>query len=124
MNRMISWLADKILPETEPPEPPLWQTTVRSAPDPAGRKLRTVQPVEFTAEVSGRIADGGPGKNVLIRSKYAQEDADTHDTHDTLRIISNPDSEQDEESGDDPFDPYNTGSFDRANAWKTYRSRK
>jgi hypothetical protein len=124
---MINWLADKILPETAAPEPPLWQTTVRSAPDPAGRKLRTVQPVEFTAEVSGRIEDGGPGKNVLIRSKYARGDADTHDTHDThdtLRIISNPDSEQDEEYGDDPYDPYNTGSFDRTNSWKTYRSRK
>ncbi len=121
MNRMINWLADKILPETEAPEPPLWQTSVRSGPDPAGRKLRTVQPVEFTAEVSGRIADGGPGKNVLIRSKYARDDADTHDT---LRIISNPDSEQDEEYGDDPYDPYNSGSFDRANSWKTYLSRK
>jgi hypothetical protein len=118
MNRMITWLANKILPESEPPEPPLWQTTVRSSPRPVLPKVEYDEPVEYTPDVGGRIADGGPGKNVLIRSRYLREDTGTHET---LRIIANPGSDHADE---DDSDPYNSGRFDRSKSWNSYRSRK
>ena len=67
--------------------------------------------VEFDSELGGRIEDGGPGKNVLVRNKYVREDSGTHDT---LKIIDGSLSEDEEEYG---IDPYNTGRFDRSQSW-------
>lgn len=66
--------------------------------------------------VNGEIADGGPGKNVLVR-KFVREDTGTHDT---LKILDQSVLESDEACG---IDPYNTGRFDRAKSWET-RFRK
>ena len=71
----------------------------------------------FSAEVSGRIEDGGPGKNILIRNRYIREDTGTHEK---LKIIDDSVLDSDDEDGGDP---YNTGQFDRSKSWNL-RSRK
>ena len=67
--------------------------------------------VEFDAEVHGRIENAGPGKNVLIQSRYVREDTGTHET---LKILDDSLADSDEENG---IDPYNTGEFDRTRNW-------
>lgn len=75
------------------------------------------QAEKLDPNVAGRIEDGGPGKNILMRTKYQREDSGTHET---LRIIDenalmNPD--------EDGIDPYNTGKFDRSRHWdKRFRN--
>lgn len=118
MQRLITWLADKLLPEREAPELPLWQTSARSVPKMTPQKSAGIAPTEFTSEVGGRIEDGGPGKNVLVRNRYIREDTGTHET---LKIISATAEDQEEEDGQDP---YNTGRFDRSKSWGSNRSRK
>lgn len=66
-------------------------------------------PVDFAADVSGKIIDGGPGKNVLIRNKYVREDTGTHET---LEILDDAILEGDEEEAG--ADPYNTCRYDRS----------
>lgn len=67
--------------------------------------------VKLDPKVAGRIEDGGPGKNVLMRSKYQREDTGTHET---LRII---DEDALKDPDEDGMDPYNTGKFDRSKHW-------
>ena len=74
--------------------------------------------VEYSADIAGKIVDGGPGKNVLIRNKYVREDTGTHET---LKIVDDSLLDNDDEVG---LDPYNTGRFDRARSWNSSRSRK
>jgi hypothetical protein len=57
------------------------------------------------------IADGGPGKNVLQRTRFVREDTGTHET---LKIVDDLATNSDDESG---IDPYNTGQFDRSKSW-------
>ena len=121
MKRFLKWLGSTLFPEK--PDLELGQSGVRLKP---GASLRSVPPerssdeagtspekVDFTSELQGRIEDGGPGKNVLIRNKYVREDTGTHDT---LKII---DESLTSDGNDAGFDPYNTGQFDRAKNWST-----
>ncbi len=73
---------------------------------------------EFAGEVEGKIVDGGPGKNVLMRNKYLREESGTHDT---LKIV---DDSLQQSTDEDGIDPYNTGRFDRSRSWDSSRSRK
>ena len=65
----------------------------------------------------GKIEDGGPNENVLIRNKYVREDTGTHET---LKILDDSLADSGEETG---IDPYNTGGFDRSKNWNN-RFRK
>ena len=120
MQRLITWLANKIFRHKQPPELSLRQTgaKARVMPRATGRKRVNVPNIDFSAELGGRIEDAGPGKNVLIRNKYVREDTGTHDT---LKIIDDSILDSDEECG---LDPYNTGRFDRSKSWDSSRSRK
>ncbi len=122
MKRFIKWLGSKFSPKKNARDPDLRQTgahmrnTGRFQPDPKARPRQAVpkrQPefVDIDPHVIGRIEDGGPGKNVLIRNKYLREDTGTHDT---LRILDDSLLDTEEEEG---FDPYNTGQFDRSRNW-------
>jgi len=118
MQRFLKWLGMKLFPKK--PEPKLRLTGIRPGPKSPPRK-RHRQPdntsspatVAFDTELQGRIEDGGPGKNVLIRNKYVRENTGTHET---LKIIDESLIETGEEAG---FDPYNTGRFDRARNWNS-----
>ena len=118
MQRFLKWLGLKLFPKK--PELKLRQTGIRPKPkgrskgrDPRARSKGRPNPVNVDVELQGRIEDGGPGKNVLIRNKYVREDTGTHDT---LKIVDDSIIETGEETG---FDPYNTGRFDRARNWNS-----
>lgn len=119
MTRFIEWLRSRIKKDEPDRSGPLWQTGVHTLPTARRSPVRTSTPKpEFAADVGGRIADGGPGKNVLVRNKYVREDTGTHET---LRIVDDSILEPDDESG---ADPYNTGRFDRSKSWDSFRNRK
>jgi hypothetical protein len=119
MNRFLEWLGLKLFGRKAPPDESLHHTGRRMSPMP--RPARPVPPaappVDYSAAVGGRIEDGGPGKNVLIRNRFVREDTGTHDT---LKILDDSVLESDEEYG---LDPYNTGRFDRSKSWDS-RNRK
>lgn len=121
MQRFIKWLAKKLFPAKEAPKPALRRIGDRRMPQPAKKKPRPspkIETVDFSGELGGKIVDGGPGKNVLVRNKYVREDTGTHET---LTIIDDSLVEADEDGG---LDPYNTGRFDRSKSWDSSRSRK
>ncbi len=121
MQRFLKWLGLKLFPK--PPEPMLRQTGIRPKPRGLSSKARMKRQravelanpgsIELDTELQGRIEDGGPGKNILIRNKYVREETGTHDT---LRIVSDSLIDSGEETG---FDPYNTGRFDRSKNWNS-----
>lgn len=122
MQQFLNWLGAKLFRREDVPEPDLRQTAVGVRPlseRPQAAESRAAQPkmVRFNSEVSGKIADGGPGKNVLVRNRLVREDTGTHDT---LKILDESLVQAEEESG---IDPYNTGRFDRSKSWE-FRSRK
>ncbi|NNC76987.1 MAG: hypothetical protein HKN77_03425 [Woeseiaceae bacterium] len=99
--------------------PPVARPRPPSATQAAIRKpaIKTEPSVELDSNLAGRIEDGGPGKNVLVRSKYQREDTGTDDT---LQII---DDNAIIEANEDGMDPYNTGKFDRSKHWdKRFRN--
>ena len=67
--------------------------------------------VDFESQVSGKLENGGPGKNVLVRNKYIREETGTYET---LKIVDDSLDDSDEGFSDDP---YNTGGFDRSKNW-------
>ncbi len=116
MKRFLNWLADKISPQKASPKPArpqpgrpaiAKQTHVKQA-------VPRSQPeyVEFDATVDGQIDNGGPGKNVLRRTKFIREDSGTHES---LSILD--DSAADSAVKEEGIDPYNTGQFDRSKTW-------
>jgi hypothetical protein len=113
MNRILTWLGTKLFPKKAESESVLRQTTRgrKPAAKPTRKKASEPDLVEFDSELGGRVDDGGPGKNVLIRNKYVREDTGTHET---LKIIDDSLLEDEEEYG---IDPYNTGRFDRSQSW-------
>jgi hypothetical protein len=121
MQRFLKWLGSKLFPKQ--PEPQLRQTGIRPKPKglttrerrkrQAAAALADANSIQLDTELQGRIEDGGPGKNILIRNKYVREDTGTHDT---LQIVSDSLIDSGEETG---FDPYNTGRFDRSQNWNS-----
>lgn len=119
MNRFLKWLGSKLFRQDVDSESALRQTARHHGRGSSRSRSTARQPtlVAFESELGGRIEDGGPGKNVLIRNKYVREDTGTHDT---LKIIDDSLLEDEEEFG---ADPYNTGRFDRSQSWNL-RSKK
>ncbi len=126
MQRLFNWLARKISPDKAAPQNTLRRTgdrrmpqqNLKPKPKPALEHPPRIDSVDFSTELGGKIEDGGPGKNVLVRNKYVREDTGTHET---LTIIDDSILQADE---DDGLDPYNTGRFDRSKSWDSSRSRK
>jgi len=100
--------SDSIRPVPVRVKPP----AVRPKAEGPAAAAQTMNTVEFSAERSGSIADGGPGKNILIRNRFVREETGTHDT---LKIVD--DSILDSAETEAEFDPYNTGRFDRSKSW-------
>jgi hypothetical protein len=115
-QRFLKWLGKKLFPQeaAEPPPRPAG-VSVR----PPGARPAEIRPelVKFRAELGAQIADGGPGKNILVRNKFVREESGTHDT---LKILDGSLLTGEEPDG---IDPYNTGRFDRSKSWE-FRSRK
>ncbi len=119
MKRFLTWLGMKLFPRKDASKSVPPHTIRRGKPGPtsANPKAPDTELVDFDSELGGRIEDGGPGKNVMVRNKYVREDTGTHET---LKIIDDSLIEDEEESG---LDPYNTGRFDRSKFWNS-RNRK
>jgi len=120
MGRILDWLRFRILRQEDSRKPvPGVRVTgahVRPKPPRPPTPSRTARPgrpegLKFRPELEGRIEDGGPGKNVLVRNRYVREDTGTHEK---LVIIDEASLDDD---GDKGFDPYNTGQFDRSQTW-------
>ena len=127
MQRFLKWLAKKIFPDKEAPNHALRRSGDRRVPQAkakprprpaAAQQQPESESVDFSTELGGKIEDGGPGKNVLVRNKYVREDSGTHET---LTIIDDSIVDGDDDGG---LDPYNTGRFDRSKTWDSSRSRK
>jgi hypothetical protein len=117
LNRFLKWLGQRLFAPPQPEVPGLPPVAVRVRPPAQRNEAKSPALVRFKSTMNSEIDDGGPGKNVLIRSKMVREDTGTHDT---LKILDESMLESGEEFG---IDPYNTGRFDRAKSWES-RSRK
>lgn len=120
MQQFLKWLGLKLFPNRAQPAPPPRPVGVRVRPPAARRgaaRPARARQVGFNPGVNGKIVDGGPGKNVLVRNRFVREDSGTHET---LKILDESLLGPEEEGG---IDPYNTGRFDRAKHWET-RFRK
>ena len=107
--------ADDVRPAAKPPQTRYRPSIVRQKPDDRPPAPGTAEKLD--PRVAGRIEDGGPGKNILMRTKYQREDTGTHET---LRIIDEDALKNPDEDG---IDPYNTGKFDRSKHWdKRFRN--
>ena len=118
MNRLLKWLGNRLFPQ-KPAQKSTLQQTVKRGNASRVRTPTAVRPakprdgtVDYNPDVVGHIEDGGPGKNVLVRSKYIREETGTHDK---LTIVDESLTRDDDEGG---LDPYNTGRFDRSKTWK------
>lgn len=122
MKRFINWLSGMFSPPQTARDTDLRKTgsyvnrTIARRPVSKSQPKQAVperQPefVDLDPHTDGRIADSGPGTNVLIRNKYLREDSGTHET---LKILDDSMLDTQEEEG---FDPYNTGQFDRSKNW-------
>ena len=107
--------ADDVRPAAKPPQTRYRASVMQQKP--ARRPQEAAQTERLDPQVARRIEDGGPGKNVLMRTKYQREDTGTHET---LRIIDEDALKNPDEDG---MDPYNTGKFDRSKHWdKRFRN--
>ena len=129
MDRLLTWIGKTLFPAKHqaPPQKPRLSVVQRRAAAPANPVRETNQPsaqdkqpdlVDLETELGGRIEDAGPGKNVLVRSKYLREDTGTHEK---LKIVDDSLSDDGDVGG---FDPYNTGQFDRSKNWNTWSRKK
>lgn len=125
MKRFIDWLSEKFAPKKPAADLMLRQTGARkirkhTMKNPIVKEPPRLDPVvqrdaRYETRLSGKIVDGGPGKNVLIRNKYIREDSGTHET---LKIVDDSLLDSDDDFG---LDPYNTGRFDRSKSWDNSR---
>ena len=119
MKRFKDWLKDRF--STEEPSPPVNFRRTGAYVSPRPKRPAAPRPgnasVEAEPQLTGKIEDAGPGKNVLIRNKYVREDTGTHET---LKILDDSLVDSGEETG---IDPYNTGGFDRSKNWSNRFSK-
>jgi hypothetical protein len=120
MNKLRNWLKSRTSATEEPQPVNMRKTGAHFSVRPkniATQKRQRVKDAAPPIDDEARIESLGPGKNVLIRSKYVREETGTHET---LKILDDSLVDADEEQG---IDPYNTGNFDRSKNW-TKRFRK
>jgi hypothetical protein len=119
LEKLKYWLNNRFSAKESTPPDRLDRTGAHAVVRPKRHTVPKPAPTVDTDEdpLSGKIEDGGPNKNVLIRNKYVREDTGTHET---LKILDDSLVDSGEETG---IDPYNTGGFDRSKNWNN-RFRK
>ena len=128
MKRFFNWLANLFSTQAAPPRRELTQsgshlrqTDRQVKPDNASVRQavpqRQPEVVNLDPQYASRIVDNGPGKSVLVGSKFMREDSGTHET---LTILDDSIALNDDDVGTDPYD---TGDFDRSKNWdKRFRN--
>lgn len=131
MQRILSWIGNRFSREQTAPAAQMnpAASPLRQALRPPAKRQMQVEDsslveaskknsdnlVKLKPEMSGRIENAGPGKNVLVQNKYHTE---TTGTHDKLKIIDDTLLSGEDTGG---IDPYNTGKFDRSANWSRLR---
>ena len=128
MKRFFKWLANLFSTQAAPPRRKLTQSGshLRQTGNhvrPGNAAVRQAVPqrqpefVNLDPHYAGRIVDSGPGKSVLVGSKFVREDSGTPDP---LTILDDSIALNDDDVGTDPYD---TGDFDRSKNWdKRFRN--
>ncbi len=128
MKRFFNWLANLFSTQAAPPRRELTQSgshlrqtgsQVKPGNAPVRQAVPQRQPefVNLDPQFAGRIVDSGPGKSVLVGSKFVRQDSGTHET---LTILDDSIALNDDDVGTDPYD---TGDFDRSKNWdKRFRN--
>ncbi len=128
MKRFFNWLANLFSTQAAPPRRELTQSgshlrqsgnQINPGNAPVRQAVPKRQPefVNLDPQSAGRIVDSGPGKSVLVGSKFVREDSGTHET---LTILDDSIALNDDDVGTDPYD---TGDFDRSKNWdKRFRN--
>jgi hypothetical protein len=115
VEKLKTWLKARFSVKKSIAEPKLRKTGSYVTPSPRPKNRDEPRPaaefVDPVDEPAYRIGSNGPGKNVLIRSRFRREDTGTHET---LTLLDDSLVDSGEESG---LDPYNTGGFDRSKNW-------
>ena len=114
LERLGNWLKKQFSDGESSRSPVLRQSGIHHLRPQVSAQAATRQEpedVDFESQVPGKIEDGGPGKNILVRNQYIREETGTYET---LKIVN--DSLDDEDDGFSD-DPYNTGGFDRSKNW-------
>ncbi|MDX1480220.1 MAG: hypothetical protein R3315_01010 [Woeseiaceae bacterium] len=128
MQRFLKWLGIRLFGEPRKPAQPNLRVTNRhlraaqvrrrtSAMETADKPPADrpgVEEFDADTELGSRIVDGGPGKNILVSSRYLRENSGAQDA---LSIL---DADDGRPSSTDGFDPYNTGRFDRSQNWSKH----
>ena len=118
MKRILNWLQAKSSKQAAAPEAETFRMPVgvKATAEQSVKDEYTVE-VGFDPEVSGRIENNGPGKNVLTSGKYSGAEVTTVPD---LQILDETQPGASYESG---FNPYDTARFDTSKSWGT-KSRK
>ena len=128
MKRFFSWLANLFSTQAAPPRRELTQSgshlrQTGSRVKPGSAAVQQAVPrrqpefVNPDPQLAGRIVESGPGKSVLVGSKFVREDSGTHET---LTILDDSITQTDDDVGTNPYD---TGDFDRSKNWdKRFRN--
>lgn len=118
MKKIKNWMEDHFSAAEPTPPKDLRHSGHLQKPRPVSVKKKApeaVPPVpdlvDIDTSLHSEIDTVGPGKNVLVRSRYVREETGTHER---LMIVNESSNDSGEEAG---MDPYNTGSFDRSKNW-------
>ncbi len=117
MRTLKNWFKNRFA--AEPPAPPRVTGSYRQRIVEAGDSANKPKSDEIDLEprLRGSIESIGPGKNVFVRSQYAEDESGTDNSLEIVDELS-----LDSENADG-VDPYNTGRFDISKNWNS-RSRK
>lgn len=112
-RRLKIWLQSRNAVRKAKSNPVLRTTGAHVSPRPGPQMAPRRKPEDVSADenLKPHIESNGPGKNVLVGSKFTREDTGTHEM-----LIILDDSLIETDDGVD-IDPYNTGGFDRAKNW-------
>ena len=114
MKRFLNWLETKFSRHSANAEAEVVHIPVgvRVRPEKNVKDDYTVE-VGFDPEVSGEIESLGPGENVLMQNKCANQEMGTEPD---LSILSDSSLDANQSAG---VDPYDTGCFDTSKMWKS-----
>jgi hypothetical protein len=117
IRRLINWLKGGPAPEFDRPAPQRRRASAHAAlharATPAPLRKPRMEISDLGSEFDGRIENVGPGKNVLVRDGYTNDDTGAREM---LKLLDESPLDPGEPVG---IDPYNSGEFDRSRHWDT-----
>ena len=115
MKRVLNWLETKFSRHSAVAEADERSAPVGVSPTESAQEEYSVE-FAFDGSVPGRVESDEPGENILTPDKYADDTI----TQRALGILDESTLDASDSTGDDP---YNSGSFDKSNEWKSRSHR-